>query len=63
VPRAAQRGVRLDIRRKSMRQMDRLISNTLLIVSAMIFLFLVTGSVFSHPEEKAEESKAVFYVA
>jgi len=43
--------------------MDRSISKTLLIMSAMIFLFLVTGSVLSHAEEKADESKAVFYVA
>lgn len=32
-------------------------------MSAMIFLLLVTGSVFSHAEEKAGVSKAVFYVA
>ena len=32
-------------------------------MSAMIFLLLVTGSVFSHAEEKAGVSKVVFYVA
>jgi hypothetical protein len=32
-------------------------------MSAMIFLFLVTGSVFSLAVEKAGMSKVVFYVA
>jgi hypothetical protein len=45
-----------------MKQMNGSITKSL-VMSAMIFLLLVTGSVFSHAEEKAGVSKAVFYVA
>ena len=39
------------------------ITKTMLVISAMIFLLLVTGSVFSQKEEKAGIGKVVFYVA
>ncbi len=45
-----------------MKQLNGSITKTL-VMSAMIFLFLVTGSIFSNAEEKTGVSKVVFYVA
>ena len=46
-----------------MKQMTRSISHQLFVLSAMLFLFLATGTPVSHAEEKTGVSKAVFYVA
>jgi hypothetical protein len=54
--------VRPDIRRKLMKQMNGPITKSL-IASAIIFLLIATGSVFSPAEEKVGVSKVVFYVA
>jgi hypothetical protein len=54
--------VRPDIRRKLMKQMNGPITKSL-VTSAMIFLLIATGSVFSLAEEKTDVSKVVFYVA
>ena len=45
-----------------MKQMTGSVSRTVLAMSAMLFLIIAIGSAFSHAEEKADVSKAVFYV-
>jgi hypothetical protein len=45
-----------------MKQLNGSITKAL-IISVMIILLLVTGAVFSHADEKADISTAVFYVA
>jgi hypothetical protein len=45
-----------------MKQMNGPITKSL-VAFAIIFLFIVTGSLFSFAEEKAGVSKVVFYVA
>ena len=45
-----------------MKQMNGSITKSL-VTSTIIFLLIVTGSVFSLAEEKAGASKVVFYVA
>lgn len=45
-----------------MKQMNGSITKSV-VASAIIFLCIVTGSVFSLAEEKADVSKVVFYVA
>jgi hypothetical protein len=54
--------VRPDPRRKLMKQMNGSITKPV-VASAIIFLLIVTGSVFSLAAEKAGVSKVVFYVA
>jgi hypothetical protein len=50
------------LRRTVMRLMNGPITKSLL-ASAIIFLLIITGSLFSLAEEKAGVSKVVFYVA